>query len=273
MKPRQTAPALYKTLLPLFKTLDFSLVVHSVLEGSTPGWVYADDDFHPKAAMLWDRQSSIVLAGGPPSTFHLAAVLRILNDQILPDARPRGVPEMTLYTTPTGWAGHAPQLLAGLEPEQAQRTNFAFSALPDGWRERVPADFAIVPIDAALFETARQNLDQVRGWVDSYWPTTEVFLRDGFGACAVQGDTIAAWCLTVYAADNRRELGMATAPDFQGRGLATAAACATVEQILAAGFTPEWHCWTDNPASARVAEKAGFVQERVYNVYRFKTGL
>jgi RimJ/RimL family protein N-acetyltransferase len=67
-----------------------------------------------------------------------------------------------------------------------------------------------------------------------------------------------AW---VYADEVRQpqnfELGLATAPAFQGKGCANLTAAACVEHCLARDLTPQWYCWEDNIASRRVAEKVG----------------
>jgi RimJ/RimL family protein N-acetyltransferase len=112
------------------------------------------------------------------------------------------------------------------------------------------------------------NLDQVVGWVDSFWRSHAAFTQTGVGFCVTREQTITAWCLTVFASERQRELGVATVPQFRSQGFATLAAAATLEYCMTQGWTPHWHCWEDNIASQRVAEKLGFEQPKQYSVYR-----
>jgi RimJ/RimL family protein N-acetyltransferase len=64
--------------------------------------------------------------------------------------------------------------------------------------------------------------------------------------------------LTVFAAGDERELGLATNPQFRGRGLATLAAAACVAQAARESIHLHWRCWASNPPSAAIAEKLGF---------------
>ena len=145
--------------------------------------------------------------------------------------------------------------------------------LPNGqWSQPVPlpspAGFELRRIDDGLLVSHLAHLDEVRGWIDSFWYSPEDFLHTGFGFCALVDDQIASWCLTVFAAGSARELGLATVPAFRGRGLATRLAAACVEHALTHDLRPHWHCWADNCPSVGVAEKTGFALEREYTVLK-----
>jgi len=57
----------------------------------------------------------------------------------------------------------------------------------------------------------------------------------------------------------RAEVGIYTAPDHRGKGLATAAVAAAVEHCLQRGIDHiGWHCWSPNEASFRTARRVGF---------------
>ncbi|MHA7153918.1 GNAT family N-acetyltransferase [Arthrobacter sp. TMN-50] len=54
-------------------------------------------------------------------------------------------------------------------------------------------------------------------------------------------------------------LGVLTAPERRGQGLATFIAKVAVEDAMAAGLIPQWRARTDNTASIRTALRAGFI--------------
>ena len=117
------------------------------------------------------------------------------------------------------------------------------------------------------------NRDQVLGWIESFWPSLEVFLERGFGYCVANRYAITSWCLSVFTAANRFELGVATGEGYRRQGHASLATAACLEHCLLNDLVPEWHCWEDNLASVKLAEKVGFEQRLSYPAYRFHTGL
>jgi RimJ/RimL family protein N-acetyltransferase len=147
--------------------------------------------------------------------------------------------------------------------------------LPAPWEQssltglpKAPEGFELRRIDDGLLASQLVNLQEVRGWIDSFWATPQDFLHTGFGYCAITGDTIASWCLTVFAAGEEREVGLATMPEYRQRGLATLVAVACIEHAMIHGLIPHCHCWADNLPSRAVAEKAGFRLERQYLSYQ-----
>ncbi|MEX1018728.1 MAG: GNAT family N-acetyltransferase [Litorilinea sp.] len=62
------------------------------------------------------------------------------------------------------------------------------------------------------------------------------------------------------------DVGVYTAPDYRGRGLAAAVAHLVMQRVLAQGRTPLWSTGEDNLASQRVAHKLGLetALQRVY---------
>ena len=161
-------------------------------------------------------------------------------------------------------------MLPELSPQQAKRFSYRLDP-PDFIRPpEIAGDFELVRIDNALLDSHLTHLQDMRGWIDSFWHTPQDFLHTGYGYCAITGDAITAWCLTVFAAGSARELGLATVPAFRQRGLATQVAAASLEHGLAHNQILHWHCWADNRPSARIAEKLGFHIEREYTVYQLR---
>ena len=54
----------YEKVRSLFKGLHYHLVIFSIIEGNSPGWVYVDDVDHPQSALVWDHtEGGFYLAG------------------------------------------------------------------------------------------------------------------------------------------------------------------------------------------------------------------
>jgi len=262
----QISPPQYSTVLPLFAPLDFNLVIRSVVEGNTPAWVYADDPSHPRTALIWNRMDAILIAGEAGAA-DCAWVREVILNQIVPNARERWIPGFALSTAPA-WEPLIPSLLGELSPEPAGRLSYRLTAPAFNTLPPLPDGFELRRIDIEILSSRLAQLEEMRGWIDSFWATPAEFLRTGYGYCAVTGDTVAAWCLTVFAAGSERELGLATVPGFRQRGLATCVAASCIRHGLDQNQRIHWHCFQENRPSALIAEKLGFQLERTYSVYR-----
>ena len=265
----------YPLLRPIFAALRYNLVVDSVIDGNTPAWVYADDADYPTSALLWDQQDAMLVAGDASDAVFNAALARALDSEILPDARRRGVPVLSLHYPDEDWASVIEAvILQGRGAEKAARRYYRWGSLKVEWRQSLPPDYEVHRLTPELLvQTELENMDQVVGWVDSFWRSHAAFAETGFGFCALRGQAVASWCLSVFASGRDYELGLATMPAHRNQGLATVTAAVSVEHCLSLGGTPHWHCWEDNTPSQVVAAKVGFERPVQYTVYRFPVSL
>ncbi len=258
------SPDQFSLLSGLFEPLRFNLVVDSVIDGNTPGLVFADRLDEPAAGLIWDRQDAILLAGK-----FVDEMGTIIEEQIIPDARRRWIPEQSIFYPDGSWAAPLMERFSGYRAEHTGRRFYRFERLRVNWRERLPEGYGIRRIDPYLLESETLlNAGEMAGWVRSFWATDEDFARTGFGYCDPSEDAIASWCLTVFASRDQRELGVGTAVDQRGKGLATAVSAACVEHCLANGFIPHWHCLDENKPSWALAERIGFTAPVSYQVVR-----
>lgn len=136
------------------------------------------------------------------------------------------------------------------------RLNFAFDAAahraalprlaaPDGWRVR----------DATAADFRREGTVVPR----HYWPDAATFLAHGGGAVVEREGTLGAMAFTSFRTGTDLEIGIETAPEHRGKGLARAATAALIRTASAAGLTPVWSCADGNAGSAALARTLGFV--------------
>lgn len=81
---------------------------------------------------------------------------------------------------------------------------------------------------------------------------------------------VACETLTAENVGNSIEISTETAPDFRGKGYATACVAALSAHLLSRGYRALYKCRRENTASARVARVAGFEKtgDFAYFVYR-----
>jgi RimJ/RimL family protein N-acetyltransferase len=260
----------YGRMRPVFAELRYNLVIDSVIAGNTPAWVYADDARNPQTAWMWNRQDAMLLAGSPDNDIFNRALGELITTQVIPDAKRRCIPQLSLHYTPGTWESKIDLIMKGKAPEKAGRRFYTLERLKVDWRARIPSGFEMARMDQELLEnTALQNIQEVVGWVRSFWPSIPDFIETGFGFFLLQDDTVASWCLSVYVSGEHYELGLATAQPHRNRGFATLTAAACIEHCVEHRLTPHWHCWDDNAPSIAVAEKVGFARPMGYTVYRF----
>jgi RimJ/RimL family protein N-acetyltransferase len=260
----------YKRVRLLYRDLGFNLVIDSAIDGNTPAWVFVDRKDKPQTAAMWNRQDALLLAGHDANDKFNAALGEQLAQRIIPDAQQRYIPAMALYCDSDAWESRLPMILRGMCAEKATRRVYAFAGSRAGWQEQIPENSEIRRIDETLLESSDlDNIEQVAGWVRSFWRSNHAFVSTGFGYCLVEKESIASWCLSVYVSGTHYELGIATVPEYQRRGLATVTASVCVDHCERNGLTPHWHCWNDNLGSIAVAEKIGFVKPTTYFAHRF----
>lgn len=263
-------PGDYARVRPLFQGLRHNLVVDSVIDGNTPAWVYVDDASDPQTGWMWNRQDAMLLAGCANDETD-RALARLIDEKVIPDAKRRYIPALSLHYFPDDWEERMEDVLAGKHARKALRKFFTFGRLKIDWRRQLPSGCDMRRIDEELLtSTNLKKVEAVAGWVQSFWCSNRAFVQTGLGFCLLRGDAIVSWCLSVYASGVHIELGLATAPDHRGRGYATLTAAACIEHCIENGLGPHWHCWEDNLPSIRVAEKVGFESPINYPVYRFE---
>jgi RimJ/RimL family protein N-acetyltransferase len=176
-----------------------------------------------------------------------------------------------LILDPPAWASVLDQVWVNRAARRHPRLHLVLRVYRfSGWRDSVPEGYRVVPVDEELLaRTDLRNHDQVSEWVGG-WHSSEDFLRNGFGTCALcaHEPLIAAWCIADAVLGARCEMGVTTDPAHRRRGLAAAVASAAVEHCLARGFDEiGWHCLRSNAGSIAVATKVGFQVERAYDGY------
>lgn len=254
----------------LYANLKYNLVVDSILDGNTPALVYADDKDHPQTSLMWNKQGAVLVAGHHDQADVNQALHDLILERLVPEARKRYIPELSLYYSPQEWEQTIEVLLKGLYYQKARRRYYTSVHPKIDWRSKISPECEMRSINLSLLENNRiENINHVRGWVSSFWESLQDFFKTGFGYSLLFQGVITSWCLSVYASDNHYELGLATIPEFQNQGYATLVASACVEHCAVNKLVAHWHCWEDNSASIAVAEKVGFDRPMGYSVYKF----
>jgi RimJ/RimL family protein N-acetyltransferase len=241
----------------LFRELaELHLSVGAVLGGTAPGEIWVNSLEEPAVGFA-ETPEGQYLTGDPQRSDAYPGLYALIPEKAY----------LTIH--PLEWASVMPQIWSNpaVRPHKRFYLRFQEHQLPD-WRRHVPHGFTVAPIDRAFLQrTDLQNLSEMDRHVEG-WHSQEDFLQHGFGFCVILGDRIVSRCIADCALGAAAEIGVGTASDFRGRGLASLVVAAAVEHALARGLTQiGWHCLRGNTGSRMLAEKIGFRLTAEYNAY------
>lgn len=268
----QLSPDYYSLAQPLFAD-ERHLAVISALAGESPAELYVDDPQMPQAALLILWNDHIFLAGNPDKAA-VQALTALLAERYMPQGSGQEPSDCSIAYIPSSWEGPLASAFAGIESFQAERQYFSIHLNQPVPPPVLPEGFVLRRVNAALVtESSLIGHHDLLEEMLSEAPSVEAFLRHRFGFCLQYGQELVGWCLSEYNHNQQCELGIATAPAFQRRGLATATARATMAQAQSQGImTIGWHCWKKNIPSSNLAQKLGFTLVEDYPVWRCRFG-
>ena len=224
-------------------------MLEAVLGGRNPGWVFADREQGPTAAVVVSRYSFTYLGGRFDGE---------LLDFALASSAPVSDP---LVVCPPDEAAIPARISEG--GRTIDRINFS-RLEPGGTAPRpLPAGLALQPMTLSLLE---QCLWKEEVLADC--GSLERFLDIGFGICGVMDGRLVSEAYASVAGDRAYEIGAIVNPEFRRRGLAFATCVALIDLCRRRAYETVWSCDRDNEASARVARTLGYRRERPYRLWR-----
>ncbi len=133
------------------------------------------------------------------------------------------------------------------------------------YRALLPVGFDLRPIDINLLNRCEWRDDMA-----FYCGSLENFLQNGLGICLMHGDEIIVETYASSLGDPYAEIGALTHAPYRGMGYAPITVAYLIEALEQRGYHAYWSCDVDNPASAHVARKLGFREERAYEILDYE---
>ena len=262
-------PLDYTKVRPLFQGVYLTLMIDSVLAGTSSGTIWVDDPAQPQTALLWDNAYCLYLVGQAGNQSVNRQLAELYTTELAPAARGRGIDGFKILYSSADWEQSVAVVLPTLTLTQYPRVVYTLGGGErPNWRSQLPPGFAIRPIDQALLNDATlgNHADLVEE-IDQCWPSQGHFLNQGFGYCLVGNHEIICRCTAEYVSPGKCGIGIATAEPYRRQGFATLTASAFLDECLARAITPYWDAWLRNTASVATAEKIGLRRVQEYQVY------
>lgn len=225
------------------------------LRGINPARVFVDDPDHPTAGLM--TRTYEYFPGGALDT----AISTFIRDA--PSETGLWGDFYGFVAVDSAWNDH----LRAMHPEleTIRRRSFRFDParidLVRGWAARVPAGVAIVPMTAALAETADREMPEMIGRV---WGGYGRYAAHGFGALAMDGARPVAVAYAVAVGGGEANAGVMTVPEYRREGLARLCSQACIEMAHERGLIATWDCDESNQASAALAIDIGFAEHEPF---------
>jgi len=233
-----------------------SLLPLAVVEGSNPGWVWADSLSRPRLAAI-GLACGYFFIGGDPAAADWPGLAELLAE-LVRRSLAAGNAGFILSFSSSAWEGGLGALLPGAAPLRIYRRRFRFD----------PARFALAeaalpPLlpgcDLARIDSqALAAFPALAGEIAQTWASPADFLERGLGICLTCQGELASWCLSPFAAHWALEISVCTRESLRRQGFALRCAAAFVRACLQAGIRPNWECFWDNLPSNRLAQALGF---------------
>jgi len=253
----------------LFTTLKTNTAIESIFNHKNEARLFVDNRENPRSLFVLNSWAYYYLAGDSENDRFNASLVEFLEKDFFPQCiRTNTNRGFAFYPDSDQWAGKAEELFSHLSLTKSGKTYFSYDEkrLDKNWRHRVPEGFAVKRISADLINSIDKNREFV-DYINYFWDSPDKYFDKGLGYCAVDSENFATICISVFASDNEREVGIKTFPGFQRQGLAYVTACAYIEECLNHGLIPAWSCFSENEVSVKLAEKLGYVIEATHPIY------
>ncbi len=227
--------------------------LQSITDNKQYGEIFADRKDAPGAVLFWHYCGFAYIAGEPDESF--------LSDTAAMMKAPEGAHSGRLVLMAgKDEPAHSEVLLrSGVKTDERYMFDYI------GTQKR----FTLPDSRFELKRTDHSNYGALTGRIVPAfsWRSEAEFLENGFGFCVMYEGRAAACAFSAGISDQYCDIGVETAEEFRGMGLAKAAAQAMTDEIIAAGLIPVWGCSISNAVSMKLACSVGFRVKGTHPVY------
>ncbi len=267
----QLKPDEYQNVMALLSQVPYNTVLaRAVLNGEASGVVFADQSAQPSVCYILHQYGMSFLIGDITNDAFRTDLLKyILNTE---NQRSQ---EEWLQVYPDRWNGYLRDLLGSRLVEympnpnddateywkniaehkivQWTRLNFKFNSSSfSALNLELPAGFTVAKIGAGV--------NDIKGAVvpGKFYNSFQEFIDKGVGYGVFADNQIISAAFSSGLTATQLEIGIETAAEYRGKGLAVYACAALINYCLENGLEPVWSCRKENVSSLKLALRLGF---------------
>ncbi len=258
----------------LFTKLQTQTAIESIFTYKNEARLFVDHPEKPESICILNSWAYYYLAGEAENDHFNASLVEFLEHDFFPECiKTNYNTRFAFYPDTDQWCQKTEALFSHLNLHKSGKTYFTYDEhrFNIHWRESIPEGFSVQRISPEIIHAIPNNQEFVE-YIKFAWTTVDQYFDKGLGYCAVNAKDFATICISVFASEHEREVGIKTFPDFQRKGLAYVTACAYIEECLKNDLVPVWSCFSDNEISVKLAEKLGYTIEASHPIYFARIG-
>ncbi len=258
----------------LFTKLKTNAAIESIFNNKNEARLFVDSVDNPKSVFVLTTWAYYYLAGESENEVFNSSLVHFLENEFFPECiKNNNNTEFAFYPDTDQWCKKTIKLFSHLNLSKSGKTYFNFEEklFNKNWRNCIPTGFYVKKITQNIIDSITNNKEFI-DYINCFWGTTDKFFDKGLGYCAVDDNNFSTICISVFASENEREVGIKTFSGFQRKGLAYVTACAYIEECLKNNYIPVWSCFSENEVSVKLAEKLGYTIEANHPIYFAKIG-
>lgn len=252
-------PPISEAYKRLFEAQKHNLAATSIYRGLSDVNVYVDTD----SSWLVTRVNHRILVSGEClSSEAIEAVQRVVEEGTASGRR-----SFVIYYPSNAESDGIGEHIQNVKPYPNQRNYYRLDLGKSGFSIDLPEGYRVELVTNDFLEQGYVNTELVSEEMMSERAGVPDFLEKSFAFCALQGDVIAAWCMSEYNSEGGFEIGIETHEDHRRKGLAVQTARACFNYGIEKGYNyVGWHCWKKNEPSNKTALRLGFKHVLEYPV-------
>ncbi len=259
----------YPKAAGLFTRLKSNTAIESIFNYKNEARLFVDSLDKPESIFILDSWAYYYLAGESGNEDFNSSLVDFLKNDFFPECiRTNYNTGFAFYPDTDPWCDKIAELFSYLNLEKSGKTYFTYdtSRFNQDWRASIPQGFSIKRISREIIDLIDNN-QEFMDYIKFAWKTADQYFSKALGYCALDAKDFATICISVFASENEREVGIKTFPDFRRKGLAYVTACAYIEECLDNNLIPVWSCFSNNEISIKLAEKLGYTIESSRPIY------
>ena len=252
----------YKEIIQLVDASCLSLQLMTVLKNQNPGFVYVDKTHKAQSALVYHQGEDGFFFIGKPNRSFFAEVVQSLR--YISDTHLNGnLKEFEFSFDSNAWKDKI-DLKDIATCQQYIYHSQSSESLPALDLEGIK----ILPITKASFDY--ENSIFIENPIKSWWDHMDLYLKEGIGFIALDGDKIIGRCLLDGKVNKYMGIGIAVEKDYRHKSIASALAIKMVNTIHQLDYQVYWECTDNNYGSIALTKKCHLTKKQAYDLYWFE---